>query len=118
MNAKKNFKQTQASAAEGGDGKTPSMRYSQASLTEKLQIMHYLNYLLPYLYELTQPQLLGICVVFQCGQQKSSREVLINNIMQAVDAAPLMSVQLNIKLPALQTESDLDMLLRDCDSQD
>ena len=93
------------------------MRYTQASLTEKLQIMHYRNCLLPYLHELTQPQLLAVCAVFQCGQQKSAREVLITNIVQAVDATPLMSLQLNIVLPALETESDLDMLLGDCHAQ-
>ena len=89
------------------------MRYTHASLTEKLQIMHYRNCLVPYLHELTQPQLLAVCAIFQCGQQKSAREVLITNIVQAVDATPLMSVQLDIVLPALETESDLDMLLGD-----
>ena len=93
-------------------------RYTQASLTEKLQLLNYRNHLLPYLHELTQPQLLAICTVFQCGKQKAAREVLITNIVQAVDATPLMSMQLNIVLPALETESDLDMLLGDCHAQD
>ena len=75
--------------------------------------MHYRNCLVPYLHELTQPQLLAVCSIFQCGKQKSAREVLITNIVQAVDATPLMSVQLDIVLPALETESDLDMLLGD-----
>ena len=102
---------------DGDTERTRSMRYTQASLTEKLQILHYRNCLLPYLYELTQPQLLAVCSIFQCGKQKSARDVLINNIVQAVDATPLMSVQLNIMLPALETESDLDMLLGDCHVQ-
>jgi len=94
------------------------MRYTQASLIENLQIKHYHNCLHPYLHELTQPQLLAVCGVFQCGKQKSAREVLIKNIMETVDAAPLMSVQLNTILPALETESDLDMLLGDYYLQD
>ena len=89
------------------------MRYTQASLTEKLQILHYRNCLLPYLHELTQPQLLAVCSIFQCGKQKLARDVLIRKIVQEVDATPLMSVQLDIVLPALETESDLDMLLGD-----
>ena len=89
------------------------MRYTRASAIENLQIKHYHNCLHPYLHELTQPQLLAVCAIFQCGQQKSAREVLIKNIMETVDATPLMSVQLNIVLPALETETDLDMLLSD-----
>ena len=76
-------------------------------------MLHYRHRLRPYLDELTQPQLLGVCSIFQCGKQKSAREVLITNIVQAVDATPLMSVQLDIVLPSLETESDLDMLLGD-----
>ena len=93
------------------------MRYTPDSLTEKLQKLHYHNCLQPYLDELTQPQLLGVCSIFQCGKQKLARDVLIRKIVQEVDATPLMSVQLDIVLPSLETESDLNMLLGDWHAQ-
>ena len=101
------------------------MRHTPDSLRVYLQILHYRHRLLPYLDELTEPQLLAVCHVFACGGQKlrrgvevPAREKLIATIIQAVDdATPLMSVPLNIALPALETENDLSVLLGDWHAQ-